>query len=206
MITVWGRNNSINVQKVVWALEETGTPYERLDAGGAFGKVDTADYGALNPNRRIPTLIDGDTVIWESNAVVRYIAAKYGGSPLWADDPAERAKADMWMDWVQTVPLVDLIPVFWQLIRTPEPDRNPEAIARHTGNLKNTFGILEAHLADRPYIAGDEFTMGDIPTGAFAWRYLSLDIEKPTLPHLNAWYDRLRERPAYVEHVCLPLT
>ena len=206
MITVWGRNNSINVQKVIWALEETGTPYERLDAGGAFGQLDTAGYGGLNPNRRVPTLIDGDTVIWESNAIVRYIAAKYGGSPLWADDPAERAKADMWMDWVQTTALPDLIPVFQQLIRIAEPDRDLEMVAQRTENLKGIFGVLDAHLADRAYITGDSVTMGDIPTGAFAWRYLALEIDRPDLPQLRAWYDRLRARPAYVEHVCLPLT
>ena len=84
--------------------------------------------------------------------------------------------------------------------------QDPDAIARHTENLKGTFSILDAHLADRAYITGDTFTMGDIATGAFAWRYLALEIEKPELPHLSAWFERLKDRPAYREHVMLPLT
>ena len=112
MVTVWGRRNSLNVQKAVWALDEAGVPFERLDAGGEFGLLDTESYGRLNPNRRIPTLIDGDTVVWESNAVTRYVAAKWSDGDLWPADPAARALADMWMDWVQTTVIGPLIPVF----------------------------------------------------------------------------------------------
>ena len=206
MITVWGRPNSINVQKVVWVLEEAGVPYERLDAGGAFGGLDTDRYGALNPNRRIPTLVDGEIVIWESQVIVRYVAAAYAGPPLWADDPAARALSDMWMDWIQTTVQPRLIPVFQQVIRTPEDQRDLALIRDNTEALKEAFAILDAQLAGRAYLTGDDFSMGDIPTGAYAWRYLALDIEKPDLPHLQAWFKRLQERPAYRDHVMLPLT
>lgn len=206
MITVWGRNNSINVQKVVWALEETSTPYERKDVGGAYGGLDSDEYGALNPNRRIPTLVDNDTVLWESNAIVRYVTAKYGGPLLYPEQPERRAVADMWMDWVQTEALPHLLPVFRQLIRTPEADRDPKVIETGVEKMKEVFGRLDAWLADRPYVGGDVFTMGDVPAGACVWRYLALDIDRPDLPNLNGWYERLRERPAYTAHVCLPLS
>ncbi len=206
MVTVWGRKNSVNVQKAVWALEEAGVPFERLDAGGEFGLLDTESYGKLNPNRRIPTLIDGNTVVWESNAVTRYVAAKWSEGDLWPSDPAERALADMWMDWVLTTVMGPLIPVFWGLVRTPPDQRDMALISEKAIECGHVFQILDAALASRDYIGGDRFTMGDIPAGAVTWRYLNLHIERPELLHVADWMDRLEKRPAFQKHVMLPLT
>jgi glutathione S-transferase len=206
MITVWGRNNSVNVQKVLWALAEVGQDFDRKDVGGAFGGLDTPEYKAMNPNSRIPTLVDGELVIWESNAVVRYVAARYGADLLWPPDPGVRAVADQWMDWVQTTLLANMLPVFWGLIRTPPEERDTKAIAEKAASLADCFGILDRALAGRAYVAGDRFSMGDIPVGAMCWRYSQLPIERPPQPDLEAWHDRLQERPAFRQHVMLPLS
>jgi len=206
MVTVWGRKNSVNVQKALWALDEAGVPFERIDAGGEFGLLDTDEYGALNPNRRIPTLVDGDTVVWESNAVTRYIAAKWSEGDLWPTDLAVRAMADMWMDWVQTTVMGPLIPVFWGLVRTPPDKRDMAQISRDAIECGHVFQLLDAALTHHDYVAGDRFTMGDIPIGAMTWRYLSLHIERPELLHIDDWMERLKHRPAFQKHVMLPLT
>jgi glutathione S-transferase len=206
MLKIWGRNNSINVQKVMWATAELGLEHERIDAGGAFGGLDTTDYGALNPNRKVPTVVDDDTVVWESNACVRYLAARYGAGGLWPTDPAVRAVADMWMDWQQTSLLVDMGVVFWGLVRTPEKDRDPAAIAAAAKRLAQIWPLLDRHLTGRSYVAGDQLTMGDIPVGAACYRYYQLAIERPKLPAIEAWYGRLQEREPYRRHVMIPLT
>jgi glutathione S-transferase len=206
MITVWGRKNSVNVQKVLWALAEVGQDFDRKDVGGEFGGLDTPEYKAMNPNSRIPTLIDGDLVLWESNAVTRYVAAKYGPDLLWPADPGVRAVADQWMDWVQTTLLAPMLPVFWGLIRTPPEQRDMKAIAENTAKLVGCFDILDQALAGRAYVAGDAFSMGDIPVGAMCWRYSQLDIDRGAQPNLEAWHARLQERPAFREHIMLPLS
>ena len=207
MVRVWGRNNSINVQKVMWAVAELGLAHERTDAGGAFGGLDTADYGRLNPNRRIPTVVDDDgTVVWESNVCVRYLAARHGAGGLWPAAPAARAKADMWMDWQQTTVHPEMTPVFWGLIRTPEAERDHALIAAATERLGAAFAVLDAHLADRPFVAGDALTMGDIPVGCACYRYYQLPIARPSLAHLEAWYGRLQERAPFRTHVMIPLS
>ncbi len=206
MVTVWGRKNSLNVQKAVWALDEAGVPFERLDAGGEFGLLDTESYGSLNPNRRVPTLIDGDTVVWESNAVVRYVAAKWSEGDLWPTDLAERAAADMWMDWLQTTVIGPLIPVFVGLVRTPPDRRDMNLISEMANECGHVFQVLDAALAHRDYVGGGRFTMGDIPVGAATWRYLNLHIERPELLHIADWMDRLEKRPAFQKHIMLPLT
>ena len=206
MLTVWGRANSINVQKVMWAVAELGLEHERKDVGGAFGGLDTSDYFAKNPNRRVPTLVDGDLVVWESNVIVRYLAAQYGAGGLWPADTAVRAIADQWMEWQQTTLLPDMFVVFWGLSRTPEEQRDMAAIEKSAANLATIWQLLEQHLADRPYVSGSEFTMGDIPVGATFYRYHELDIVRPELPNIQKWYAGLCERPAFRDHVMLPLT
>ncbi len=206
MLRIWGRTNSINVQKVMWAVGELGLEHERIDAGGAFGGLDTEDYGERNPNRRVPTLEDDGLVMWESNACVRYLAARYDKDGLWPEDPAARARADMWMDWQQTTLLADMVVVFWGLIRTPEDKRDHGAIDAAAKRLGGTWRLLETQLAGRRFVAGDRFTIGDIPVGATCYRYLGLPIERPSLPNLEAWYERLKQRPAFRKHVMLPIT
>ena len=201
MIRIWGRTNSINVQKAMWAIGELGLEHERFDAGGRFGGLDDDAYLALNPNGKIPTLQDGGAVVWESNAVVRYLAARYGAGSLWPEDPAVRARADQWMDWHVTTLFPELATVFWGLVRTPPARRDNAAIALATKRAGWLYELLDEQLEGREFLAGEGFTMGEIPLGATLYRYFTLEIERPELPNVEAWYARLRQRPAYREHV-----
>jgi glutathione S-transferase len=205
MLTIWGRPNSVNVQKVMWAIGEVGVAHRRLDVGGAHGGLDTAEYGAMNPNRRIPVVQDGETIVWESNACVRYIAARYGAGGLWPEDPAERARSDMWMEWMWNL-MPDMSVVFWQTIRTPAEQRDMGAVAASAKRLGPIWGILEEWLGSRPFVGGDRLTIGDIPVGCLFYRYVNLEIDRPSLPNLGAWYGRLKEREAYRQGVMLPVT
>ena len=212
MLVVWGRKNSINVQKVMWTVGELGLAHERKDVGGPFGGLDSADYGSLNPNRLVPALVDDDgTTIWESHSVVRYLAARYGGGTLWPEDPAARARADRWLDWMQTTLLPNLAPVFLGLIRTPAEKRDMARIERAARAMGETWRILDAHLDGRPFVAADDLTMGDIAVGAACYRYHALDIEglgieRPALPNIAVWYARLQEREPFRTHVMIPLS
>ena len=206
MLRIWGRPNSLNVQKVMWAVGELGLAHERIDAGGAFGRLDTAEYGRLNPNRYVPTVEDGGLVVWESNACVRYLAARYGEGSLWSADPGRRALADMWMDWMATTVVPQLGVPFWQLVRTPPEKRDMPAIAAAVERLGPIWSILDAHLAGRRFVGGEAFGMGDIPVGVAYWRYSQLDIARPALPNVERWGAELRQREPYRAHVMLPLT
>jgi glutathione S-transferase len=205
MLKVWGRRNSINVQKVLWAVGELGLAHEHIDAGGPFGGLDTEEFAELNPNRRVPVIDDDGTVVWESHAIVRYLAAKYGAGTLWPEDPGARAQSDMWTDWTAA----DLQPafiggVFWNFYRTPEAQRNWPAIRQGIARSAILFRLLDRHLEGRHFVAGDQLTFGDIPAGSQLYRYFELEIDRPALPSVEAWYERLRERPAYREHVMVP--
>lgn len=205
MLRIWGRKNSINVQKVMWAVGELALPHERIDAGGPFGGLDSVEFGTLNPNRRIPAIDDGGTIVWESHAIVRYLAGKYSAGTLAPEDPGERAKSDMWSDWT----LADLQPafiggVFFPFYRTPEDKRNWPAIRRGLERCAVLLHLLDRHLEDRAFVAGDRLTLGDIAPGAQLYRYFSLDIDRPSLPNVKAWYERLKSRDAYRTHVMVP--
>ncbi len=194
---LWGRATSVNVQKALWALEELGLAYERIDAGGAYGGTDTPEYRSMNPNRLVPTLQDGGLVLWESNAIVRYLADAYGRGRLRPDDPKAAAIADQWMDWQQTTLAGCMNPLFWEMVRKPPSQRSPERGKELLEQCCKQLGVLDALLADREWIAGDAFSMGDIPAGSMLWRWYTMDIERPDLPHLARWYARLSARPAY---------
>ncbi len=201
MLTVWGRTNSLNVQKVMWAIGELEIVHQRHDVGGKFGGLDTDAYRRLNPNRRIPVIEDGGAVVWESNAIVRYLAARYGEGRLWASDPGSRAAADQWMDWMQTTLSPDLSTVFWGLVRTPRARRDAAAIEAAARALGAHYAILDAQLDGKAFITGDSLTMADIPAGTTCYRYYSLPVERPRLANVEAWYARLQERPAYRQQV-----
>ena len=205
MLRVWGRTTSINVQKVMWAIGELGLEHERIDVGRSFGGLETKEYGALNPNRLVPTLQDGEVVLWESNVIVRYLAARFGAGRLWPHDPAVRGVADQWMDWQQTTLLPDMRTVFWGLVRTSPEKRDQPRIDAAVNSLKAIWPRLDAHLKDRPFVAGDGLTMGDIPVGAMCHRYHALGIERAPLPHLESWYRKLQARDAFRTHVMIPL-
>ena len=204
MLTIWGRRNSMNVQKITWLVNELGLAYQRHDVGGSFGKVSTEEYKQMNPNARIPTLEEEGFILWESNAIVRYLASKHSHGSLCPANPATRALADQWMDWMQTTLGPDLFFVFQAMIRTPAAERDPDAVEKAAQKLGNSYRVLDQHLASRNYVAGAAFSMGDIPLGATCYRYFNMNISRPPLPHVIAWYERLQERPAYREHVMIP--
>ena len=205
MLRIWGRDTSSNVQKVMWTIGELGLEHERIDAGRSYGRLDTAEYAALNPNRRIPALQDGEVVLWESNVIVRYLSAKFGTGGLWPNDPAARGVADQWMDWQQTTLLPDMRTIFWGLVRTPPEKRDQPAIDAAVKNLKEIWSRLDGRLKDRPFVAGDALTMGDIPVGTLCYRYYALRVERAPLQYLDAWYQRLQARDAFRRHVMIPL-
>ena len=206
MLRIWGRLNSVNVQKVMWTVGELGLAHERIDAGRGYGVNDEPWFLEMNPNGTIPTIDDDGTVVWESNVVVRYLAAKYGAGTLWPEEPGARARADMWMDWQQTILDRPMHPLFWQLVRTPEAERDPALVGDAEARCAKAFALLNHHLEGRAYVAGDQLTMGDIPVGALTYRWYALPIEHPELPHLVAWYERLTARPAFREHAMIPLS
>lgn len=206
MLNIWGRANSINVQKVLWCCAELDVPFHRTDLGGPFGGNREAEYLKLNPNGLVPTVSDGDLVLWESNAIVRYVAARYGAGILCPEDFAERAAADKWMDWQLGTLWADFRPAFIGLVRTPREERDPAAIGASLEETSRDWAMLDAHLASREYVTGPTLSMADIPLGATIHRWFSLDLEREPMPNVEAWYARLRERPAYAAYVDLPLS
>ena len=206
MLKLWGRNNSVNVQKAIWCLEELKLPYERIDAGMQYGVVNEPQFREMNPNGLVPVIEDGGAVIWESNAIVRYLAAKYGKGTMWAEDPAERAQSDKWMDWCATVYWPPMREVFWGLIRTPPEKRNPELIETSRKKAAEVLKIFDAALSAKDYIAGKQLTIGDIPLGTISWRWFGIaDLERVPLPNVEAWFERLSQREAFKKSVLLPL-
>lgn len=201
MIKIWGRKNSVNVQKAMWTIGELGLEYERVDVAGKFGGLDTPEFGAMNPNRLVPVLQDGDVTVWESNAVVRYLASRYGEDGLWCSSLPERALSDAWMDWMATTLYPVFIRIFVGLIRTPASRRNPQMIANSVKRVGQIYQHFDACLDGRNHIVGDSLTMGDIPVGATLYRYFEMEIDRPALPNVERMYAALLERPAYQEHV-----
>jgi glutathione S-transferase len=206
MLQLKGRINSSNVMKALWVLEEIGIDYEREDVGRQFGKNHEAPYLRLNPNGRIPTIIDGDLVLWESNSIVRYLAAKHSDGNLWPTDPAARARCEMWMDWQLTEMAHGMVPVFHGLIRNPPEERDMDAINAARDIWAATWRILDDHLSRNTYVGGDTFTMADIPIGPMAYRWYELPIEREDFTHLQRWYDAICTRPAFRKHVMTGLS
>jgi glutathione S-transferase len=202
MLKVWGRNTSSNVQKVMWAVGELGLEHERFDVGGPFGKNKEPAYLAMNPNGLVPTLQDGDFTLWESNAIVRYLARNYGKpDQLEPADPKVRAKANQWMDWQISVLAPAIGPAFWGLIRTPAEKRDLAAIAASQAKTIEAMKMLDAQLGRTKFVAGENFSYGDIPVGIMAYRYWQLVPERPELPNLARWYKALQTRKAFKDHV-----
>jgi glutathione S-transferase len=204
-LRVWGHPRSINVQKVLWAIDELGLEYERIDAGSTFGRVKDADYLTLNPNGLIPTLEDGSAVLWESNAIVRYLYNKYGTHPALPSDLGVRGRADGWTDWYSSTFWANVRPLVVQLLRTPKEQRDQRLIDASLKASAAAAELLDRELAKKAYVAGDHFTFGDIPVASAAQRWLNLPIERPQLPALEAWYARVKERPGFKRWLDLPL-
>jgi glutathione S-transferase len=204
MLTIWGRTNSVNVKKALWCLDELGLQYERKDAGMQYGVVNTPEYRKMNPNGLVPTLVEDGFVLWESHAIVRYLAEKHGKGVLWPMEVHARGIANQWMDWAFSFQ-GGVRDAFWNLIRTPAEKRDLKAVEASREKSGALARILDAALADRMYVAG-AFSMGDIPVGAEVQRWMRLPFERPKLPHLEAWFERLCARPAFKKNVDLPLT
>ncbi len=205
MLRVWGRRSSFNVQKVLWLVDELGLPHEHIDAGGKFGGLDAPEFLAINPHGKVPVIEDDGTVVWESHTILRYLAARHGGPRWWPNGPAERSLAERWMDWSATTLQPDfLMGVFWGFYRTPETQRNEPAIRSKIAACASHFRLLDRMLQNRDYLLGNELTLADIPAGTALYRYFELDIERPSVPNVEAWYRRLQARPPYQAHVMLP--
>lgn len=207
-LTIWGRPNSVNVQKVLWCLAELELPYQRIDAGMQFGKNDQPDYLAMNPNGRVPTLVDGDYVLWESNSVMRYLCLAYGqGSPIYPQTPKTRAAVDRWLDWtLSTLQPVER-PLFWGLVRTAPDKRDMIQSQKDADAAGLVWQVVEAQLASRRYVEGDQFTIADIALGAFARRWFGVEgVTRPKLPHLERWFGEIAQRPAFVRIVAPPMS
>ena len=205
MLRVWGRVNSVNVKKALWVIEELGLKYERIDAGMQFGVVQTPEYKRMNPNSLVPTIDDDGFVLWESHAIVRYLAAKHGAGTLWPADLKQRADSDRWMDWAYTFQ-AQFRTVFWGLVRTPPEKRDMKAIEEARKKCGELLAIPDAALANRPYFAGNSLTIGDIPLGCHVHLWMRLPIERPAHPNLQRWFDRLCTRAAYKKIVDIPLS
>ena len=200
-LTLWGRKSSANVQKAVWALEEFGLVYEHIEVGGRFGGTNTPEYLAMNPNGLVPTLRDGDLTLWESHAIVRYLAAEYGSGLLFPLTSRERALVDQWTDWTATTFQPTWINLFWLAVRTPKPEQNPEAIAKAFAATVRCFEMLETRLGQAPYLGGDALSYADIAAGAAMYRWATMDIDRPSLPNVEDWHARLNDRAAFRQAV-----
>jgi glutathione S-transferase len=201
MLKIWGRRTSSNVQKVMWAVAELQLAHERIDLGGPFGGNREPAYQALNPNGLVPTLVDDDLVVWESNTIVRYLCARYGPGALEPADLKIRALASQWMDWQLSVVGPAISPAFWGLVRTPAQARDLAAISASQRKTSEALAIFDAALGRQPYAAGPAFSMGDIPLGVMVYRYYQLVPEPPKLPNLARWYGSIASRPAFIEQV-----
>jgi glutathione S-transferase len=206
MIKIWGRTDSSNVQKVLWCLGELDLKFERLDWGGKFGGNKTPEYLAMNPNGLVPTLKDGDFVLWESNSIMRYLNAKYGAGKLVPTSPEGMANANRWMDWQLSTFNGAIVPLFWNLVRTNADKRDLKAVEAALEKTIKAWQLVEDQLAQSRFLGGDEFSLGDIPLGVWAYRWFNLPIERPKQPNIAGWYEKLKQRKPYQTHIMLPLT
>jgi glutathione S-transferase len=206
MLKIWGRISSINVRKVVLTAQLLQLPFERVDAGASFGIVQTPDYLARNPNALVPLIADGGFELWESNVIVRYLCARHSEGALYPRELQQRFDAERWMDWQQTTLNGAGRDAFVQLIRTPAQRRSAQAIAASVQATEHWLAVLDAQLAQRPFLAGERLTMADIPVACEMHRWWGLPLEHPPHPHLQRWYDGIRQLPAARGVLDLPLS
>lgn len=206
MITIWGRLNSINVQKVLWALAEINEPFHRIDAGMHFGVNNTPAFLAMNPNGLVPLLKEGDFVLWESHAILRYLARRDPSGVLLPSDPQQAAHADQWLEWYTSTAWESMKPVFRNLVRTPPDKRDMAAVEQGVASLSANMRLLDQHLSHHAYVAGNRFSMGDIPLALIAHRWYLLDIERTNAPAVADWYRRVADRPAFRKDCAGPLS
>lgn len=203
MLKIWGRTDSSNVQALMWCVAELDLPCQRLDAGHRFGLTDSAQFAAMNPNRTIPVLQDADLPpLWETGAILRYLANRYGPDSFWPQGLWQRADTDRWAEWAKlNIAQNFTAPIFWRVVRTAPQGRDPAAIRTAVTLLESYLNIAESRLAQHPFLAGAAFTLADVQFGHILFRYYDIAIDRAALPHLRAYYERLTERAAFREHV-----
>jgi glutathione S-transferase len=206
MLKIWGRATSSNVQKVLWCCAELGIEFERVDVGGPFGGNQDPEYLALNPNGLVPTVKDGDLVIWESNAICRYLAATRGGERLYPSDPARRTQVERWMDWQLAGPGAPMGTLLYGLVRSTPEQRDRAAIEAARLRAAAAWEIVDETLSGRPYLAGAELSLAEIVLGTLVYRWHNFPIERPPMENLRAWYERLRARPGFKKYIEIPIT
>ena len=207
MLRIWGRTNSSNVMKVLWLCEELSIPFDRIDAGGAFGRTKEPEYLAKNPNALVPTIEDGDFVLWESNAIMRYLARTHAPSgSIYPADTRQAADCDRWMDWQLSALNPPMTTIFFTYVRTPEAERNHAVTAKARDAAEGLWSMVDAKLAGGDFVCGKDLTIADIALGIYAWRWFHLPIQRKPMPRLEAWFARLRARPGYAKHVAHPMT
>jgi len=206
MVKIWGRTDSSNVQKVLWCCGELGIEFERLDWGGKYGGNDDKTYRQMNPNGLVPTIKDGDFILWESNSVMRYLNAKYGAGKLLPATPEGLGNANRWMDWQLSTFNSAIVPLFWNLIRTPREKRDPKIVQAALEKTTKAWQTVENQLAKTRYLGGEEFSLGDIPLGVWAYRWFNLPTDRPDFPNISKWYERLTQRKPYQTHIMIPLS
>ena len=205
MLKIWGRATSSNVQKVMWLCAELSLPHERIDAGGPFGGTQEPAYLAMNPNGLIPTIADDEFVLWESNTILRYLANRHAARDWYPVEPRSRAQVEKWMDWSASTFGPALFNAFWQLVRTPKGERDAALIADSARKTGDVLRIADAQLEGRAFLCGDAPTLADICVGVNLYRWFELPLERPELPALRAWYERLKQRPPYRDVVMIPI-
>jgi glutathione S-transferase len=206
MIKIWGRTDSSNVQKVLWCCGELVIEFDRLDWGGKFGGNKEESYLAMNPNGLVPTIKDGNFILWESNSIMRYLNAKYGNGRLLPAAPEAMASANRWMDWQLSTFNAAIVPLFWSLVRTPEDKRDLKTIQGALDKTIKAWQLVEDYLAVNRYLGGEEFSLGDIPLGVWAYRWFNLPLQRPSLPNIESWYERLKQRKPYQTYIMIPLS
>jgi glutathione S-transferase len=203
-ITLWGRRSAFNVQKVLWLLGELGLSFDHRQAGGAYGGLDAPEFLRMNPHGRVPVLQDGDTIVWESHSVLRYLAARYGSDVLWPAEPGARSRADRWMDWSLSSLQPAFMRLFWGFFRTPPNLWRRDELAPAIRDCDRLFATLDGHLATSAFLAGPSFTLADIPAGTTLYRYFGMGLDVPRRANVDAWYARLCERKPYQDAVMVP--
>jgi len=204
MLKIWGRSSSSNVQKVLWCCAELGIEFERVDVGGSFGGNRDPEYLSLNPNGLVPTVKDGELIMWESNTICRYLATTRGGERLYPQDPAERTHVERWMDWQLAVVGPPMGQLLMGLVRTAPEARDAGAIEAGRRRALTAWMIVEDELKDRAFLAGEYLSLAEIVLGTQIYRWFTFAIERPELPKLRAWYERMRERPGFKTHIEVP--
>ena len=206
-LVIWGRTNSINVQKVLWTCAELELAFERIDAGLQFGVNKTPEYMQNNPNGLVPLINDGGFILWESHAIMRYLARKHDHQGAIApQDPQKDALVDQWLDWYNTVAWPAMKPLFWGWIRTPAEQRNLEELEKARLQMVLILEMLEKQLGKAVYVSGAQFTLADIPLALLAFRWFNLPLERPSFPNLSKWYEEIAKRPGFQKYSSGPLT